>query len=164
MITSKRYADQWQIVLKPNRSATWAQSKLFIGIMAIPIAIIGVGWSIVGGWVILPFAGLEIGLLAFLMLKVSHQTYQEQIIIISKESISVQTGFRKKFKQTVARNGCHVLYSETENDWQLPVISVISDKVEITLGQFLNLTDRQLLKLELQRAGLVICRPQWWRD
>lgn len=164
MITSKQYEDQWRIVLQPNRSASWTQSKLFIGILATPIAFIALGWSIVGVWIVLPFAGLEIGLLALLMFKVSHQTYQEQTIVIKKETISIETGFRQKIEQTVSRSGCHVLYSETENDWQLPVISVISDKVEITLGQFLNLTDRQLLKLELQRAGLVICRPHWWRD
>ncbi|MCW8092538.1 DUF2244 domain-containing protein [Alteromonas sp. ASW11-130] len=164
MITSKQCSNHWRIVLRPNRSASWAQSKIFIGVLAVPVLAIALAWSLVGGWIILPFAGLEISLLAFLMFKVNHQTYLEQIIVINRDIVSIETGFRQKNKRCLSRNTCYVLYSETENDWQLPVIRIISDEVEITVGQFLNLTDRQLLKNELQRAGLIICRPHWWRD
>ncbi|NMH61339.1 DUF2244 domain-containing protein [Alteromonas ponticola] len=164
MIISKQCKDHWRIELTPNRSANWTQSKMFIGILAIPVFVIALGWSVVGVWIILPFAGLEIGLLTLLMLKVSHQTYQQQTIVINKEVVSVESGFRQKSKRCLPRHGCHILYKETENDWQLPVIVIISDKGKLVVGQFLNLADRQLLKEELERAGLIICRPHWWRD
>ncbi|MCW8107186.1 DUF2244 domain-containing protein [Alteromonas ponticola] len=164
MITSKQCNNHWRITLQPNRSASWRQSKVFIGVLAVPIFIIALGWSVVGVWIILPFAGLEMGLLTWLMFKVSHQTYHEQVIVINKDVISIETGFRQKNKKCIPRRGCHVLYKETENDWQLPVVALISQNNEIIIGQFLNLADRQLLKNELQHAGLVICRPYWWRD
>ena len=79
------------ITLRPNRSASWQQTKIFLLVMAAPMFIIAVGWSIVGAWPILPFAGLEFGLLAFLTYRVCCRTYQKDKIIIKKDRVIISS-------------------------------------------------------------------------
>ena len=72
------------IRLLPNRSATWANTKLLMAAMIFFVMVIALAWAFVGAWVILPFAGFEVGLFALLMYKVSRFTYSKQIITINK--------------------------------------------------------------------------------
>jgi hypothetical protein len=35
--------------------------------------------------------------------------------------------------------------------------------MHVEIGDFLNLEDRELLKNELEQAGLIVCRNKWWQ-
>lgn len=89
MVEVSTFEQQVQLHLSPNRSATWQQTKYLIAVFALFISTIAIAWAIVGAWVILPFAGAEVGLLAFIMYMVSKATYQWQTLLISQQSITV---------------------------------------------------------------------------
>ena len=81
MVKIKQLPGSIQIILKPNRSLTWRQSLLVmcaLGGFCLSIAIV---WTFVGAWLILPFAGIEVGLLALVMYLVSCSTYDKQVLI-----------------------------------------------------------------------------------
>ncbi|MEL7289923.1 MAG: DUF2244 domain-containing protein, partial [Pseudomonadota bacterium] len=63
MVEVSTFEHQVQLHLSPNRSATWQQTKHLIAAFALFISSIAIAWSLAGAWVILPFAGLEVGLL-----------------------------------------------------------------------------------------------------
>ena len=53
-------ATKFEILLKPNSSLTGAARVLFLGSIFFICSVIGIGFFLVGGTMILPFAGLEI--------------------------------------------------------------------------------------------------------
>jgi uncharacterized membrane protein len=163
MVVTSENNDEMTITLSPNRSATWQQSKWIIAIMVAVVMIIALAWTFMGAWLVLPFAGAEVGLFAFLMYKVSLFTHSQQVIHISAINVNIKTGYRKK--QTIAqlpRKHLDIFYSESDNNWELPRITLCSKKHRIIIGEFLNLEDRVKLKGILQDAGFIICRNKWW--
>ena len=99
MVKLKHKHDSVTLTLQPNRSANWRQNKIIFMVMTAFVMIIAIAWSVVGVWVILPFAGFEVGLLAFLMYRVSYFTYQKQIITIHSDTVVFQAGvyYPKRF-------------------------------------------------------------------
>lgn len=165
MVVTTHDEDNIVITLSPNRSATWQQTKWVIAIMGAVIFIIATAWTFVGAWVVLPFAGLELGLFAYLMYRVSRFTYSQQIIKINSQNVTVKFGYRKpKLQAKFPRNDIDVFYSESDNNWELPKITLCNKGQKLLIGEFLNLEDRVILRDDLQHAGFVICRNQWWRS
>jgi len=113
---------------------------------------------------VLPFAGLEVGLFALLMYKVSKFTYSRQVINIDAKQVTIAWG-SKQLKQThkLQREDLYVYYWEADEGWHLPRISLSSAGNNVEIGDFLNLEDRQQLKSNLEQAGLIVCRNKWWQ-
>lgn len=51
------------VVVRPNRSLTPAQRQRVAVAMCVPVAVVALGAAFVGGWWVLPFAGVEIALI-----------------------------------------------------------------------------------------------------
>lgn len=153
------------ITLSPNCSATWKQSKWVIAVMVMVVMIIAISWTFIGAWLVLPFAGLEVGLFAYLMYRVSLYTHTQQIISIDAKLVNIEQGYRKK--QTLAliqRSQLDIFYSESENNWELPRFSLCANGQRYEIGNFLNLEDRKRLKEEFENAGFMVCRNKWWQS
>lgn len=82
----------WRFVLRPNRSATWAQSKRFLAIVATVCLGVATAFACVGYWPVLPFAGAEIALLTFALWWTSHRTARTEVVDIDSETVEVEKG------------------------------------------------------------------------
>lgn len=165
MVVTEQNKDGIFISLSPNRSASWQQSKWIIIVMLAVVMIIAIAWTFVGAWVVLPFAGLEIALFAFLMHRVSINTHSVQTIDIQADKIDISYGFRKKRRYLhLYRASLEIYYTTSENDWELPRITFVSGEQKLSIGDFLNLEDRLKLKDVLQDAGFFLCKNKWWED
>ena len=90
-------ATKFEILLKPNSSLTGAARVFFLGSIFFICSVIGIGFFLVGGTMILPFAGLEI-ILVYLAFRLSFNwSNQKQIIILSKEHVEVRVDGLKEF-------------------------------------------------------------------
>jgi uncharacterized membrane protein len=54
---------------------TCAEAKWIVAFMAAVVMMIAIAWTFVVAWVVLPFAGMEVGLFALLMDKITRSTY-----------------------------------------------------------------------------------------
>ncbi len=162
MLVTRASEQELSVRLCPNRSASWRQTKWLIALLGLTVGIISLGWLFAGVWVILPFAGLETALLAFLFYRVSKSTYQYQDIIIKPGAILVSTGKREPLL-TLPRDSSHLAFYEGENEWHLPELQLISPAHNIEIGQFLNHADRHRLRHILADAGIMVCRKNWWK-
>ncbi|MFC4701752.1 DUF2244 domain-containing protein [Glaciecola siphonariae] len=163
MVVTETQSDRTVITLSPNRSATWQHTKIVIFVMVAVVMIIALAWTFMGAWVVLPFAGLEVGLFALLMYKVSQFTYSKQVININKDSVSIEWGRKVVEKRhEFSRDDLYVYYWEADEGWHLPRISLTQKKTRLEIGTFLNMEDRELLKSNLEQAGLIVCRNKWW--
>ncbi|WP_164084668.1 DUF2244 domain-containing protein [Alteromonas flava] len=154
------------IRLTPNRSATWLNTKWLMLIMTVFVLLIATAWAFAGAWVILPFAGLEVGLLVFIMYRVSQKTYRSETVKLCKDRIIVESQLSAKQRQrlTLPRRELHLEVEETEQDWQLPDMQLITPQQTLHIGKFLNLNDRKCLMEHLRNAGVPMCRTHWWKN
>lgn len=156
------------IRLTPNRSASWVDTKYLMLTMVFFVMVIAIAWAFVGAWVILPFAGIEVGLLAYIMYRVSHSTYRAEEIKITRSLVTLSKGRLplKRFKEQhqFARNDLHIEVIETENDWHLPDIRLVTPTKALSVGAFLNLSDRKTLSSHLRTCGIPNCRTHWWKN
>ncbi|MFT5164228.1 MAG: putative membrane protein [Alteromonadaceae bacterium] len=153
------------ITLRPNRSASWLQTKLFLLIMATPMFIIALGWTIVGAWPILPFAGVEFGLLAFLTYRVCCRTYQHDKIIVKKDQVIIDCGIGDKpCIHTLKRPNVYLAVIKPKKPLDLITLSLIDDSQRIEIGVYVNQQDREHIRTALTDAGVVECVDKWWSD
>jgi uncharacterized membrane protein len=152
------------IVLAPNRSAGWAENKRLLLLLGIPVAIIAVGWSLAGAVLILPFAGLEFGLLAWFSYRVCVMARQRQVIHIHTDHVLVEEGLGAPQRQwRLARPGTCLAVVEPEKEFDELRLSLIDDRRRLVLGGFLNNDDRARLRDIVRESGINEISSQWWR-
>lgn len=158
----------YHLRLLPNRSASWSDTKWLMLVMVFFVMVIAIAWAFVGAWVILPFAGIEVGLLAYIMYRVSLSTYRLEEIVITSEFITINRGRLplSSFKESLQlkRDNLHIEITETENDWHLPKIAFVTPQQTVDVGAFLSLQDRKALTEHLQNLGIPNCRTHWWKN
>ncbi len=71
MVDSSTENNVRTIVAKPNQSATWRTNLWVLGMIAVPSLGAAIGFTLLGAWPILPFAGAELLALGFALYYVS---------------------------------------------------------------------------------------------
>lgn len=149
--------DSTIITLLPNRSATWVQTQLFVAVICSTTLIIGLFWTLMGAWMVLPFSGLEAALVAWLFYRVCHSTYQRQVITCDVRNVTVQFGTHfPKRTWTLERERTRLAVTGPTHELA-PLKLVIADtQHNIELGAFLNKEDKELALRELRNTGLQV--------
>jgi len=164
MVKLKHKHESIILTLQPNRSANWQQNKIIITVMAAFVMIIAVAWSLVGVWIILPFAGFEVGLLAFLMYRVSYSTYQKQIITINQHAVTFESGvYYRKQHLYFEKDKLSVVTIEPQTDYEQTHITLKDKQQKVVVGQFLNQQDRQTMLSHFKEARLYVHTDKWWK-
>ena len=82
----------YRILLRPNQSSDWKSSLIFILIIAFTCLSIGIGFALAGATMILPFAGLEILFVGVCVYLVMKNTYKQEVITLTKETLKIEKG------------------------------------------------------------------------
>lgn len=148
------------LILKPNRSMTWRENKYLLGVVFCWSGAIGIGFLIMGAWVIMPFIGLELAALAAALYYVSWKISHCEVLRIDAETIVVEKGIRwPKKSWRWARDAVRINVQLADHPWQSPVIEMVAgDDKRVRLGEFLNVADCKKLTDELINAGLIVRR------
>ncbi|MFT5838005.1 MAG: putative membrane protein [Flavobacteriales bacterium] len=165
MVKVKRKNDSVILTLQPNRSANWRQNKIIILLITAFVMSIAMVWSVMGVWMILPFAGFEVGLLAFVMYRVSYFTYQKQIITINNRSVTFESGvYYSKQCLYFDKKTLSVITIEPQTAFEQTLISLEDKQKKVIIGQFLNQQDRQTTLTHFQEAQLYVHSDKWWKS
>ena len=143
-------AAKFEILLKPNSSLTGSMRIFFLGSIFFICSIIGVGFFLEGGVMILPFAGLEI-ILVYLAFRLSFNwSSQKQIIILSKDHVEVRVDGLKEFF-TWKEFRSFATFNVTKNNNENHDLSFRSKGKEVIVGSFLNEDDKSILRDEISK-------------
>lgn len=155
MVISTHTAQGTIITLLPNQSADWAQTRLFVLLICGTTMAVGVFWAFVGAWAILPFSGIEAGLVAWLLYRVCRDTYQRQVITLRGDALRVQFGTHFPQRSwTFDRNAACLAVTEPQHHLDGPRLQLYDSRTSIELGRFLNSEDRSAAVAALSAAGL----------
>ena len=85
----KQTGEGLRILIRPNRSLSpWGMAVLFAWMAAIAL-IIGIGFSLAGAWLVLPFAGLEMAVVATALYWLFRHADDHELIVINSDSVTV---------------------------------------------------------------------------
>ena len=138
-------------VLRPNRSLTWHQTQKFFALISGATLTVACGFTFLGFWPILPFAGLELAVLwvAFCLCASSGQAVE--VISIADASVAVKKG--KEKMETVweaPKPWAQVRLQRARVAWYPSRLILRSHGREVALGEFLVEEERQELARKLK--------------
>lgn len=140
-----------QLVLTPNRSMNWRGNLHVILAMSILITISSTPLVMMGSWVVIPFALIQVLMLtAGLYITLRKLEYHE-VLTLHGSQLSFQRGSSRREGQfeasrTFPKASVNVLVEEHEHPMIAPDIDLVADGHCYPLGEFLNRDDR--IKLE----------------
>lgn len=121
---------------------------LLIGTAAFLVALY---WTFKGYWIILPFAGLEVGLLAFLSYRVSLDSYHRQRIRLQESHIVVEWGRRyPKRRWRLQRENTILLVERPDHSLSPDILYLKDDQQQVRLGEKLGKEDIEALQQHLR--------------
>ena len=141
-----------RLIVTPNASLTTAQACLFLGGMSLLCFGIAGVFAVLGYWLVLPFAGLEIlALAAGLYWSMRGNTYRE-VITISAQRIRIEIGRRRpEWSWDLPRAWARIRLEEAAGpcDHARLVVSYAGQSCEI--GACLGEDERKALSARLQQ-------------
>ena len=145
-INSSNEETLFTVTLEPNRSLDWKYSLVFIFIIAITCLSVGFAFYFVGATLILPFAGLEILLVAICVYFVMNQSYQKEVIILSPEKLRIEKG-KRKAEQTweFFRSWAQIRVERPKHPWYPAHILVASKGERIPIASLLTQEEKNTL-------------------
>lgn len=157
MVSGNLNNGQGKIVITPNRSANWPTNLVVILAFAVFLTLIATAWAILGLWVILPFAGLELGLLSFFLYRVSQQTYRSQVLLFNDETIVVEDKVGSKVAQwQFQRDAGYFKIQQPNHPLDGSIVFICDDAKSINLSTLLNKEDREQLVALVEQTLLTL--------
>jgi uncharacterized membrane protein len=140
-----------RIVIYPNRSVSWRTVKLFLWFVSAFAMLIAGSFAVVGLWLVLPFAGLEILALVLLMYWVALQCRRQQVIRIGDHQIVVEKGYESP-RQTWASELflARLIIDQPPYRGHPQRLYLRGKRKQLEIGEFLNEEDKKKLVAELQ--------------
>lgn len=147
-----------QIVVCPNSSGQWQTTKLFLWLVSILALLIATAFALLGLWLILPFAGLEILALVSLIYWVAHQCRRQQVIHVDDNRIRVETGHHSPSFTWESELFFTRLFIDKPpyRDGQPLKLFLRSQQQQLEIGEFLNEQDKKKLIAELRGVVAVV--------
>ena len=142
----------YRILLRPNQSTDWKTSLIFISIIAFTCLAIGIGFAFAGATMILPFAGLEVIFVGVCVYLVMKQTYKQEVITLTQETLKIEKG-EGKIDQVweYFRMWSFVSVERPQHQWYPAHIVVTSKGERVPFGDFLNEDEKEELVSNLER-------------
>ncbi len=153
VVTTIRSDEGCRFVIRPNRSLSWPQMKLVYVTLASLCMLVAVGFTLMGYWLVLPFAGAEILLLAAGFYLCALSGRETEVIRIKDDRIAIEKG--KERLRTVwelDRAWARIELLPPRIEWYPSRLVIRSHGKQLQLAAFLTDGEREQLARELKRA------------
>ena len=100
MIEAPSPHDTVSVVISGNDSLTARDGWMVYGSLVVLTIIIAGAWTALGFWVVLPFAGLELGMLALAVTMVRRRAGYHELLVIGRDEVTLERG-RSEAKREV---------------------------------------------------------------
>ncbi len=141
-----------RFVLRPNRSLSWRGSVTFFFSLVVVSGFIVTGMTMMGYWLVLPFAGLELSALGAGLYVVSRRCHECEVISIAGDSVRVEKGYDyPRERWTFTRLWAHAVLEQCPARWYPSRLLIRSHGRTVEVGHFLNEEERRRLAVELSQ-------------
>ncbi|MGK0499734.1 MAG: putative membrane protein [Oceanicoccus sp.] len=148
------------VIASPNQSASWQTNKQLFIAVSLFSGLVATLFSLIGAWLILPVAGLEITALGGALFMVCRRQNQRHIVHFIGDHIIVEKGNGKPQQVwQLKKQKTAILVANQAHHWDPVSICLCTQQngeQNITIGDFLNREDSQHLLAALQQQGLSV--------
>ena len=154
MVSSTEQAGRGRrIVIRPNRSMGWRQVQLFFAFMTAVVLTVAGAFAWMGYWPVLPFAGLELVVLATALWLCASSGTVTEVVSVDDATVRVERGRRELTRVWESpRTWAQIRLLRARIAWHPSRLVLRSHGRQIELGGFLNEQERTDLAGELRRA------------
>ena len=132
-------SDARVIVVKPNKSSTWRANLYVLIAISIPSLGAAIGFTLLGAWPILPFAGAELIALSAALYYVNWNLEYRQVVTVSDNNVKIEKGyFVPKTTWIWERDDTALNVITAKNQWEGPALWLHNRETRTSLGEFLN--------------------------
>jgi uncharacterized membrane protein len=148
-----------RILLRPNRPLSWRGTQWAWLLISFPALVLALALAALGFWPILPFAGLELGLLYLAFYLSSRRQYrQEQLRLTRDDVIVTRLSGRRRTRIRLPRAWTRLKLLKGPGRWHPLRISLLYCGRMTEIGTELNDAERQQLLDTLLAAGIELAR------
>jgi uncharacterized membrane protein len=141
-----------RIVLAPNCSLTPRGARLFVGSLALVTFAVAGFFAARGLWPVLPFAGLEIGLLAWAVRASLRRGAEREVIVVSEADVVIERVAPTGSRRTVfPRHWSRVTLRDPQAAQHPSRLTIESHGRACEVGRFLTEDERRRLAARLER-------------
>jgi uncharacterized membrane protein len=163
LVTIEEKGEHVKLILRPNCSLSWRGNQLVFLCLAVWLGSFALAFAAMGAWVILPFVGLELLVIAGSLYYVSWKLSHCEVVHITPSEVCVAKGASyPSFSLNLPRNEVVVHVVAASHPLGRPSIQLLSKRrsdnsapVRIAVGEFLNQDDCKELLRQLVTARLV---------
>lgn len=140
------------IVLSPNLSVRWSDNVLFLYVVCGMAVCIGISFTLLGMWLVLPFTGLEVIALVVVIYYVAHKCRRIEVIRVEDGCVRVERGYTQP--QSHWRSDLfwtRLIVLPQERPWHPLRIFLRGRDDQIEIGTFLNEDDKRILIKQLRQ-------------
>ncbi len=135
-----------QIILRPNKSSTWQANLNFLYALCGLTFALAVGFALMGGWLVLLYAILELAIVYWSIYLCCHWCNREEVITISEHDVVIEKNKQRPSEQMhYQRIWSKFMIRAPRHPWDPASISIRSHGRETVLGSFLNRSDAVIL-------------------
>ncbi len=149
-------AADFEVVARPNSSLS-AKGRVYAVVIIAAISLaVALGFSLIGAWLVLPFAGIELLAIGYAFYYIHCHSQDYESIVIEGDQISVEKkSYKAVSKMVFNRYWAKVLLRLTPNGDQM--LSLRSHGKEIDFGRSYMTNDQrlELAKQLKERVGVV---------
>lgn len=146
--------NSFRVVFKPNSALTADKKIKVVFLLSIIPLLIGIGFSLIGAWFVLPFVGLEILALAIAFYYINNHEADYESISINGDSLVVKRSTAQQVSQDVINPYWVKVLQHKLPNGELRLY-LRSHGKEIEVGRYLTREQRELLAKQLkQRTGM----------
>ena len=145
----------YRFVIRPNCSLSWKGAQLFFAGMCAVSFGIAIGFTMMGAWLVLPFAGLEMGVLGVCLYLGACRSAASEVVSIRDDIVEIQIRKRGRAPLRVChfqRTWARVNMWRPVNGWLPSRLTIRSHGREMEIGADLNEDERESLARELRRV------------
>jgi len=147
MITPTLNSDGYtgHILIEPNRPISWHDNIRFLKFFALLSFLIGVIAMYHGFFLVMPFSGLEVIILAICLYLVFKRYSTCQVIYFTPVSVVIEWGETGADKRVVYQRHWSKFHVDNKGNYNIPRLNINSKGKTTEIGAFLNFEDKLVL-------------------
>jgi uncharacterized membrane protein len=147
--------NSFKVTFKPNCALSAANKQKVVILLTVIPCVIGVAFSLLGAWLVLPFVGMEIAALAYAFYYVNRHEADYESISIEGDSLVVERCIGETVSQQVVNPYWVKIVQQELANGELHLYLQSHGK-DIEIGRYLTRKQRELLARQLkQRTGVL---------
>lgn len=147
-----RDSDEAVLVVQPNRSLSWNQSKGLFLFLLVCIGLVGLYFLSLGAWLVLPFAGLEVLIVGVAIYCQSSCAHKKEIIHIDATHVRVSDERNRQAERCFHKAWLKIIQRHDPKGWYPSRLLIGSHGEFIEVGKNLLEEEREMLATNLRNA------------